>query len=309
SSNPTRRSLGTYGELTLEQAREKAGTWRNLLRKGVDPQTEEDRQRRAELRRQENSFAAVAEEFIKRHVRKTRKAVAFERELRKEFIERWGARPITEIDQSDVKAVLGEAVDRGAPYQAHNLLVHVRSLFNWAIGQGDYGLGRSPIDRLKSSLVIRQKLGRKRGIDDNELRGLWRVTGKLKYPFGPLFRMLLLTGQRKSEVAEARWREIDLDKKLWTIPPERMKADAAHIVPLTNDVVKVLADLPRFKKGDHLFSTTFGAKPVNGFSKAKARLDGAMAAELGHEPEAFVIHDIRRSVRTNLSALPIPDLV
>src|SRR5262249_53521836 len=97
SSNPTRRSLGTYGELTLEQAREKAGTWRNLLRKGVDPQTEEDRQRRAELRRQENSFAAVAEEFIKRHVRKTRKAVAFERELRKEFIERWGARPITEI--------------------------------------------------------------------------------------------------------------------------------------------------------------------------------------------------------------------
>jgi integrase len=88
-----------------------------------------------------------------------------------------------------------------------------------------------------------------------------------------------------------------------------MKADAAHVVPLTDDVIAILKSLPRFNKGDHLFSSDFGAKPVNGFSKAKLRLDKAMAAELGEEPKPFVIHDIRRTMRTGLSALPVPDLV
>jgi integrase len=124
-----------------------------------------------------------------------------------------------------------------------------------------------------------------------------------------VFQLLALTGQRKSEVAKARWREFDLDKKIWTIPPERMKGEAAHVLPLTDDMIAILTALPRFKKGDHVFSTTFGSKPVNGFSKAKLRLDAAMAEVLGKPVEDFVIHDIRRTMRTHLSALPIPDLV
>jgi integrase len=87
-----------------------------------------------------------------------------------------------------------------------------------------------------------------------------------------------------------------------------MKMDAAHLVPLTDDVLAILESLPRFKKGDYLFSTMFGAKPVNGFSKTKDRLDGAMRAEMG-ELEPWTIHDIRRTMRTGLSALPIPDRV
>jgi integrase len=100
-----------------------------------------------------------------------------------------------------------------------------------------------------------------------------------------------------------------------------MKADAAHVVPLTDDVIAILQSLPRFKKGDHLFSTDFGVKPVNGFSKAKTRLDRQMLRSwraLGRvsgkdrrmaQIPPFVIHDIRRSMRTGLSALPVPDLV
>jgi integrase len=129
------------------------------------------------------------------------------------------------------------------------------------------------------------------------------------YPYGPLFRLLLITGQRRSEVGEARWCEFDLDARLWTIPAERMKADAAHLVPLSAEAMTVLAALPRFDRGDHLFSSTFGAKPINGFSAAKARLDGLMAERLPGAPAGFVLHDLRRSTRTHLSALPIPDLV
>jgi integrase len=100
-----------------------------------------------------------------------------------------------------------------------------------------------------------------------------------------------------------------------------MKADGAHSVPLSDDVIAILKSLPRFKKGDHLFSTSFGTKPVNGFSKAKERLDKrmlcswrALARVRGDDRckaliEPWVIHDIRRTMRTGLSALPIPDLI
>jgi integrase len=99
---------------------------------------------------------------------------------------------------------------------------------------------------------------------------------RLGFPYGPLFRMLALIGQGKSEVAEAHWEEFDPARKPWIIPAERMKADTAHVVPLSDDVMAILESLPRFKKGDHVFSTTIGAKPVNGFSKAKERIDRHM---------------------------------
>ena len=192
SKNPTRRSLGMYGELTLEEARAKAREWRELLRKGVDPNAEEHRHRQLELRRQKNSIDAVAEEFIKRHVSKTRKAAVVERELRREFIERWTGRPITDITQHDVVAVIDAAVDRDAPYQAHNLLGHVRTLFNWAIARGVYGLDRSPCDRMRPAAVIGKKLARQRILNDDEIRALWAACDAVGYPYAPLFRLLLI---------------------------------------------------------------------------------------------------------------------
>jgi len=311
SKNPTRRALGEYGALTLEKARAKARDWLELLRKGVDPREDEDRKRIEQQRRRANSFRVVCEEYIRLAVigpnldePKQRKGIETKRDLEKEFIARWGGRPITDITAHDVIAILDAAVSRGAPYQAHNLLGHVRRLFNWAIARGVYGLDRSPCDRMKPKDVIGAKAVRARVLTDPEWRAFWRATGTMPYPYGPLFRVLALTGQRKSEVAEARWREFNLDKKLLTISPERMKADAPHVVPLTDAVIAILESLPRFNRGDHLFSTTHGAKPVNGFSRGKAILDRKMLAELGELPP-FVIHDIRRSVRTGLSALPV----
>jgi integrase len=321
ATNPTRRALGDCGELTLEAARTKARKWLEMIQAGKDPATEEERAKRDDLRKQKHTFESVAEEFIKRHVSKTRKAAVVEREIRREFIAPWATRAIADIDHGDVKVVLRAAVDRDAPYQAHNLLVHVRSLFNWAIAQGDYGLERSPCDRLKPKMVIGKKQVRTRILTDHELQLLWKATEAMEYPYGPLFRMLAWTGQRKTEVAEVSWPEFDLHKALWVIPPARMKADAAHVVPLTDEVVSLLKSLPRFRNGEFLFSTTFGKKPVNGFSKAKDRADNLMLKEarkraelLGNDPDKvkldeWRIHDIRRTMRTGLSALPVADMV
>jgi integrase len=310
-----------YGASTLAGAREKARKWRAMIQSGIDPHTQEERQRHAALRQLRNTFGTVAEDFIKDKLPGERKGREVEREIRREFIPAWGKRPIVEIAPHDVRAVVRAAKDRGAPYQAHNLLTTARRLFSWAIDQQVYGLESSPCERLKPKAIIGKKIFRTRILDDDELRAFWRATRRLGYPYAPLFRMLALTGQRKSEVAEARWSEIDLARKLWTIPAERMKADAAHVVPLSDDVVAILESLPRFKKGDHVFSTTFGVKAINGFSKAKERLDKRMLRSwraLGRAGgkdrskariEPWVIHDIRRSVRTGLSALPVFDLV
>jgi integrase len=321
---PARRLLGRVGKLSLKAARERARQWRALIERGVDPAVEKERVRREEEERRENSFAAVAREFIRMAVigpdpaqPKQRKGHEVSRDLEREFISRWGKRPITDITSRDVIKVIDAAVERGSPYQAHNLLGHARRLFNWAIARGCYGLERSPCDRMKPREVIGKKALRQRVLKNDELRAFWRATESAGYPYGPLFRMLALTGQRKSEVSEARWREFDVEKRLWTIPAERMKMDAAHVVPLTDEALALLAQLPRFKKGDHLFSTTFGATPVNGFSKAKALLDSRMLAALREGAEhpdeielpPFVIHDIRRTMRTGLSALRVPDMV
>ena len=311
SDVPTRRVLGDTG-MGLAAARAKAREWLNQIDQGIDPSAIERKQQEAARREQRITFAAVAEDWLSDAVRgKQRKAREVEIDLRREFIPRWGNRPITEITALDIRDAIKEVKDR-APAQARNLLGYAKRLFAWAEMQHVYGIDRSAAEqmqRLQPKAIIGKKTVRQHVLNDAELRALWLAADKLGYPYGPVFQLLALTGQRKSEAAEARWREFDLPQRLWVIPPERMKSDAAHEVPLTDDVMAILEALPRFKNGDFVFSTTFGAKPVNGFSKAKVNLDRAMAAELGHAVEPFVIHDIRRTMRTGLSALPIPDIV
>ena len=304
SQNPTRRSLGLYGALTLNEAREKARRWRELLRRGVDPSEQEERERLAEQRKQANTFAAAAADFIKDKLIHERQGREAERDLRV-FLPAWGARPLEEITPADVLAIIRVVKNRGAPYRAHGLLTIARRFFNWCISQQTYGLQTSPCDRLKPRALIGEKKARTRMLNDDEVRALWLATEKLGYPYGPLFKLLLITGQRKSEVAEARWSEIDLAKKVWVIPASRMKADAAHVVPLSGAAITVLETLPRFERGDYLFSAAFGTKPVNAFGRAKGSLDRAMKVE-----QPIVLHDLRRTMRTGLSAIPgISDLV
>ena len=104
SKNPTRRALGTYGELSLEQARAKARTWLELIRQGVDPAEAEAERRRASIRLRENTFAAVAEDYLRLQVigldpdrPRQRKAHTVARDFRTIFVPVWGQRPLTAI--------------------------------------------------------------------------------------------------------------------------------------------------------------------------------------------------------------------
>ena len=138
-----------------------------------------------------------------------------------------------------------------------------------------------------------------------------------------MFRLLLVTGTRRTEAAGARWREfLDLDdpgKARWQIPAERFKSNATHLVPLSVDALALVATVPRCKHGDHLFSFSYGERPALALHQAKVRLDALMLRYLraltrlrGGDPalvklEPWVVHDLRRVVRTKFAALEVND--
>lgn len=313
--NPTRRALGEFGEISLDQARERAREWLGLIRQGIDPKVAEVRRRSAEQRAQVTTFKVVAEAFLDRHGAKLAKIAEARRMMDAEFVARWGNRPVTDIEAGEVADAIRAIVKRGAPYQAHNALGYLRRMYNWAIGTHEFGIAVSPVERLKPADLIGRREARERILTDDELRTIWlacstdhppsarRKTDKLFFPYGPVVQLLILTGQRRDEVAHMRWSEIDMDQRIWTIPASRMKGGRTHVVPLAPEALAILAKLPRFTAGDYVFSTDGGVKPVNGFSKAKARLDEISGVR------GWVLHDLRRTARTHFSALPVQDLV
>jgi integrase len=310
SKNPTARSLGEVGTISLSDAREKARQWIGMIKRGEDPAVVEAKVREANTANSKITFGVVFEDYLKRKIKGLRKAADIEREMRNDLLPHWKTRPLSEISRRDIVRVIEEVMDRGT-YQAHNVYGHARTFFNWVIAHDIVdGLEISPCHYIKPGELIGPKKHRDRVLNDLEIAEFWKAANRLGYPFGTLFKMLLLTGQRRGEVAEARWCEFDLKKRIWTIPEERFKSDSKQIVPLTDDMMRLLETIPRWNAGDFLFSSTNGTTAVSGFDYQKRKLFDIMTGALGSiELKNFVLHDLRRTVRSNLSALKVEEQV
>ena len=129
---------------------------------------------------------------------------------------------------------------------------------------------------------------------------------------------MLLTGARRSEIAEANWQEIDLAAKTLTLPGSRTKNSEPHEIPLSDAAVEIIKALPRIEgKAALLFSTT-GATPVSGFSRSREVIERAIVAELRKEavergedpekveaPKPWTLHDLRRTCASGMASLKI----
>ena len=346
--NPTRRAIGVYGEITLAAARAKAIRWKEQIAAGIDPADAEEEDRRAALQRRENTFGAAVDDYLRLHVIgtnpnkiKQRNGRELRRLLLRTFVPIWGELPITSITKYMVREVIEEVRDIGTsamlkkhgvkekrhngekkptPGQARNLFNYLRALFSWGIERDDFGLKTSPCDRLRAKGMLGAPPTRDHILNDLDLAAFWRAARRTPYPYGPVHRMLLLTGLRLNEIADAQWPEFDLKAKIWTIPASRMKGTdekaRPHAVPLTSEMLAILEDLPRFKGGD-FFSVTGGTSPVWMNDKVKKRLDAKMLRYLrawarmqGEDPgkvklSPWVNHDLRRTLRSGLSRLRI----
>jgi integrase len=326
AKNPTRRALGVYGAMTLENARIKARKWIESLQKGEDPALIEERERARNIEKQKTTFGAVAEDFQREKLATERKGADAWREIKRDLMPKWENLPISEITDLHILSVI-KAKKPDGKVGARNLLALIKRFFRWVVAQRIYGISVSPAATLQASAILGEvTTSRNRTLSDDELFALWRAASRLPYPIGPAYKMLCLTALRLNEAVDATWDEFNLREGIWLIPAARMKGKdsgkkqaRAHAVPLTAEMLALLEKLPRFKNGKFLFSTTGGRSPTWVGTKIKERLDQrmlltlrALARRRGDDPSNvelphWVNHDIRRTVRSQLSRLKITE--
>jgi integrase len=297
-----RATLGSYPTLSLADARDRAREMLREIGKGNDPAgiKIEARRREAQL------FEAIAAEFVERHCKPNNRGWRRqEHDLQQVFLPLWRSRPIKSITRADILEVLDNIADRTSPQRATRYLALIKKLFNWCAERGY--IEASPAANIKPPGKTNS---RDRVLSDIELRLVWRCCEAAGWPFGDLFRLLILTAQRLGEVSTMCWHDIDLETATWTVPAAIAKNGVANEVPLSPAATDILMHLPPLGRRGFVFPALNGsANPVSGFSKAKARLDKDIAAALAEADQPpmqqWRLHDLRRTAASRMAQLGV----
>lgn len=317
------------GLLTVAAARQLAAEVHRSRALGRDPIADRQAEQRTQAAKSAQAcfFSDAAKRFVEEHARPRNRgwkssatalglAPAADGalvEIRGGLADRWRSKPVAEVSSADVYAVVAEAIRLGIPGRAtkqegsrdsRGKFLHacLSSMYSWAV---DHRLASS--NPCASSWSPKPPPARDRVLSDSEVRWLWEACTEAGEPFDQALRLLLLTGQRRNEVSSMRWTEVSGDT--WTIPAERSKNKRAHTVPLSQPVVAILNSVHRVSD-EFVFSTT-GGTAVRGWSGIKSRLDAKMLelAREEHTPDfqipSWRIHDLRRTVATNLQRLGV----
>lgn len=288
--------------LSLKDAREKAGQWVELTGRGIDPRQLKTQERQDNEARARNTFKAVGERFMRQYA-EPRLATSTQEEYQWALFGRdtaaWANLPVSAITRADVRAVLDAMVERGSPAGANKMRAYLSKFFNWC-AEKDL-LETPPTDRITPP---GPKVIGERTLSEAEIVEVWQAFDAEGGTFGALFKLLLLTGQRRGEVAGMRAAELaglDGERPMWEIPGTRTKNGRPHLVPLAPQVAAIIRARPAFGAEDLLFTTT-GTTAASGFSKSKARIDAWIAAQrakAGIKPMPdWTLHDLRRTMVT-----------
>ena len=306
---PHRLALGTYPGMSLALARAEAQAHRNLLDRGVDPRTARRARRPAPLSGaavsgNKNSIEFLAHEFLERHVKPNRRRPEYvQRILVREVLPAWEGRDARTITPREVIELLDGIVARGSRVMANRVASLLAQMFK-------FGIHRAIVENSPVMLLYRpggKERPRARALSEEELKAfLQNLDDACRFQRLPhVLRVLLLTLQRRSELALAEWREFDFKGKAWTIPDTHAKAGKGHVVPLSRWAIeeiqklKVMADgsryvLPSAEKTapiDPKYITRSVARCLKRFKK--------------HGVADFTPHDLRRTGRTGLARLGV----
>jgi integrase len=311
---PARRmTLGIHGSpWTAEKARDEAQRLLIKVKQGVDP-VEERKQALREITDLE--FAAYVERFVDGYLKTEWKDSwpAAKRRLENHVVPHLKGKALPAITRSDISAVFDHLVSQ--PATAKNTFAVTRKLFRWAVNRGD--LKSSPLAEMEAPSGSKQ---RKRILSPDELVAAWRASFELGDRDGRFVRVLMLTLQRRNEVAGLSWPELDQTRSHWHLHGDRAKNEVDHMVPL-NRLALAELEAMGWKRRGFLFPSSEGT-PMSGFSKLKTRLDAAMlpilqkladqrADALGEprekvEMQQWGLHDIRRTGTTRMQGLGVP---
>lgn len=282
-----RLTIGRYPIVSLAEARDKArAVFREVL-EGIDPQAV---RRRKNLNLREG-VSAFIEQYAKPRNRSWKEA---ERILNRELVTRFGERDLTKMTRADILEAADAAIQRGAQYQANRIVSHTRKMFNWFLERGI--VETSPLLGIRAPM---REHSRDRVLARDEVTRLINACRAEPFPFGPYTLLLLATAQRRSEVANMCWSEINWAQKVWEIPASRSKNGKPHEVPLSPFALAVLEDIPRFNGSDLVFTTT-GYSPISGITKMVLRIQAAS------ETSNWRLHDLRRTAASEMARMSIP---
>ena len=320
-SSPTQRvTIGQHGNpWTADRARDHATDLLEMVRKGVDPveaaRTEAANSDDAKREAQRLGFATYAELFLEKHIRGrdiSRSTVGnVESMFRRILIPAFGNKSIALIKTQEVQSLLDTAAP-SSKATTNQLYTYLKLMYGFAAGRGD--LEHTPMDRMKRPHSLKS---RERVLGPPELYVVWTAAGSLNEPFRTWLRLLMLTATRRNEAAGAEWEEFDFRQRHWIIPPERAKNGQQHLVPLSEQVIRLLDEYRPDAKDRHgLLFTTTGTTAISGFSKTKGYINVAVTAHMAKaakEADAkpakmkpWTYHDLRRSVGTGSQSLGIP---
>ena len=291
---PRRLSLGVYPGVTLKLARERAREARAAVQRGEDPVEDKKAEERERLY---SGFEACAKDFVKKYCKPKLKSweqieSAFVRLAIPEFKDR----PVKDIRRRDIVDLL-EKVAAKTPGQSNHLRAYLSKMFNWLLER--------EIVEVNPVVGIAQRYkpqARTRILTDDEVKALWKATGRIGGAFGDCTRLLLLSGMRRDEAGLLRWDEVNGE---WaSLPASRMKAGRDYRAPLSKKAQAIIEGRPRFDKCAFVF-TTNGKVAINGWGKTKQTLDQYMSEELGEPVADWRLHDLRRTCASGLAKLGV----
>ncbi|NTF35020.1 tyrosine-type recombinase/integrase [Rhizobium skierniewicense] len=312
--------IGVFGDMTTTQARLVAEQMNKMNQDGLDPTIEQKKEREREIIRKRSTFASVIEDYIaflptRESNKSSKDEAAF---VRRHFLDRskceWADKPISEVTDGDVTTLVELRRAEGASNEAYKCLKTLRTIFRWCMHphrRKNIGLQYNPIvDLTPKSLGLKQRV-RKRHFDIDEIRAFLEACSATPYPYGPFSRSLIETGQRKSNVAEMEWSELNLVRKTWTIPAEKYKTDDDHIVPLSDamtTMLQAIKDTRTEGSGKYVFSFSNGQRPITSFSRNNKKLRAKFAQSLGdiapgRKVKRWTLHDVRRTLRTHIEGI------
>lgn len=318
-SKERRYTIGAWPDWTAIRAIKEARRIRELIDKGADPVSDRREAMAPPLPEPKvETVADMLDAFITDYVEpRLRSAKPVRSALDRLVKPKIGQVPLMTLRRSAVAKMLDDIAAEAGPVAADRALAYLRKAFAWkATKTEDFA---SPLVRGMGKSVAEDR-ARERILSAEEIRDLWAALARMEAepgnytgspkerpvsPFPAIVRLLLVTGQRRDEVARMEWSEID--GSVWTIPAGRYKTKRAHSVPLSDLAADIIG--PR-RPGRFVFSTTNGAAAFSGHGKAKATLDDIITkirAEDGRPPmPAWWLHDLRRTARSLMSQAKVP---
>jgi integrase len=282
-STPVRYTIGRWPGITCAAARKAAKKVLADVADGQDPAAEKREKRHANGDLVEQVAAEfIARRFRSRGLRSTPEAEAM---LANHVLSHWSGRRIGSVSQHDVLVVLDRLADAGMPRATNKVRQLLRQLFKWA--KGRHLVTVDPTEGVEKPFKERS---RDRVLDDGELAAVWTASADLGWPWTPYVRLLILLGQRRTEVASMRWSHIDLAAKVWNMPPG--KTGEARVLPLPAAAIEILDSLPKIEGTDFVFGSRLTA-----FAMMKRKLDQLSGVT------GWVLHDARRTFATGQQRL------